>query len=294
MGSDFAGVVVTVGSMVPADLSRNVGERVAGMVRGNINPNGAFAEYLVMDAALIFKLPDHIPFELGAQLGISCYAACQALYQTLGFPTPFEEHPTEQPDILIWAGASSTGQFTIQLAKQSGLRVISTSSPKNFEFVKSLGAAEVCDYADSRAQKRIHSMTNGTLQYAVDCFSNGTSPVQISGSLSKEGGTIVTMLPYETRKKGVSTKLVLVYSLWGEPIILPGINLPGDPSHYADGTKFNKLITRLLAEGKLKPGPIKMFSKGLASVHEGFMYMVSGKVHAEKIVWRVSDTPDDI
>lgn len=246
-----------------------------------------------------------MPFELGAQLGVSCYAACQALYQTLNLPTPLDPTPEEVTDILVWSGSSHTGQYAIQIAKLSGLRVVATCSPKSFDFVKSLGAVEVFDYSDSRAQKKIVATTGGKLRYAIDCYSSGTSPVQVSGSLSKEGGTIVTMLPYETRKKGVKTELVLVYSLWGEvsldalpnlvshqadnanywpsqhafqAIDVPGISVPANPDHYPNGVKYNRLIGQLLEEKKLTLGPIKLFSKGLASVEEGFAYMLSGKV----------------
>ncbi|KAF9043109.1 chaperonin 10-like protein [Panaeolus papilionaceus] len=292
VGSDFAGVIVAVGEAVPVELSRRLGDRIAGAVRGNINPNGAFSEYVVTDPALVFPLPDDVPFELGAQLGVSCYAACQALYQTLNLPTPLDPTPEEVTDILVWSGSSHTGQYAIQIAKLSGLRVVATCSPKSFDFVKSLGAVEVFDYSDSRAQKKIVATTGGKLRYAIDCYSSGTSPVQVSGSLSKEGGTIVTMLPYETRKKGVKTELVLVYSLWGEAIDVPGISVPANPDHYPNGVKYNRLIGQLLEEKKLTLGPIKLFSKGLASVEEGFAYMLSGKIHAEKIVYKISDTPD--
>jgi len=108
------------------------------------------------------------------------------------------------------------GQYAVQFASLAGLRVISTSSPQNFDLVRSFGAAEVYDYADSRTARKIFSATSGKLTLAVDCISDGMTPAQVSGALSKEGGTIVTVLPYNSRKKGVNTELILVYSMWGE------------------------------------------------------------------------------
>lgn len=107
-----------------------------------IGPNGTFAEYLVAPSDIIFSLPDTMSFEDAAQLGIACYTSCQCLYQTLELPTPLE--PAQEPaDVLIWSGTSSTGQIAIQLAKLSGLRVITTASTGRFDFVKTLGADEV-------------------------------------------------------------------------------------------------------------------------------------------------------
>ncbi|KAF8898070.1 chaperonin 10-like protein [Gymnopilus junonius] len=289
MGSDFAGTVVALGSAIPSEL-RKVGQRVAGAVRGNINPNGAFAEFLVADPALVFTLPPDVPFEIAAQLGVSCYAACQALYQTLDLPTPLQPATTPE-DILIWSGSSSMGQYTVQFAKLSGLRVISTASPRNFELVRSLGAEEVLDYADSKTPKKIFSATAGKLRLAVDCISDGMTPVQVSGSLSKAGGTVVTVLPYESKKKGVKTELILVYSMWGEDVEHP-IQLKGNPQHYENATMYNSMISEMLAKNMLKFGAIKVFPNGLASVQDGMEYMMSGKIHAEKIIYKISDTPD--
>ncbi|KAF8154857.1 chaperonin 10-like protein [Crassisporium funariophilum] len=289
VGSDFAGTVAVIGSAVPVGM-RNLGERVAGAIRGNINPNGAFAEYLLANAALVFKLPDEVPFEVGTQLGVSCIAACQSLYQTLHLPNPLNPATTPM-DILVWSGSSSTGQYTVQFAKLSGLRVISTSSPQNFDFVRSLGAVEVYDYADSRTPKKVFAATSGGLKHAVDCISDGMTPVQVSGSLSKEGGTIVTVLPYESRKKGVKTELIMVYSMWGEAIEIP-VALEANPAYFENGVQYNKMISHMLAEGMLKLGPIKLFPLGLASVEEGISYMMAGKTHAEKIVYKIADTPE--
>ena len=53
---------------------------------------------------------------------------------------------------------------------------------------------------------------------------------------------------------------------------------PAHPDQYDFGIKSAKLLSDILAAGKLKPGPIKMMTNGLASVKDGFEYMQSGKV----------------
>ncbi|KZT64509.1 GroES-like protein [Daedalea quercina L-15889] len=288
LGCDFAGTVAEVGPEVPSTM-RRVGERVAGFIQGGVAPNGAFAEYVVIQAVLAIPLPDSVSFEEGAQLGIACFTACLTLYQYLKFPTP--DCPAKVPTpVLIWSGTSATGQYAIQFAKLSGLRVFTTASPKHFEFVKALGADEVFDYADSRTPRKIFASTSGTLRHAMDCISQDRTPNQVSTSLSKEGGTIATLLPYTSRTKGVKTVSILAYTIFGKDISFP-YTQPAVAEDHASGIQYAKLISKLLSEGKLKPIPIKMFPNGLQGVQDGFEYMRAGEVHAEKITYRVSDTP---
>lgn len=48
--------------------------------------------------------------------------------------------------IIITGGASAVGSSAIQLAVSAGYEVVSTASPKNFDYVKKLGAIHVLDY----------------------------------------------------------------------------------------------------------------------------------------------------
>src|SRR4029077_18676337 len=50
----------------------------------------------------------------------------------------------------IQAGAGGVGSLAIQIAKQLGLWVATTTSTKNVDFVRSLGADEVIDYTKDK------------------------------------------------------------------------------------------------------------------------------------------------
>lgn len=232
IGCDFSGVVVKMGREVPSEL-RFIGERVAGIVHGGnrlltgivlysltrylgIGRNGAFSQYVSVPAALLFSLPDSWSFEQGAQLGVACFTACQCLYQYLHLPTPFgisESVPREF--ILVWSGATSTGQYVIQLARLSGLRIITTSSPRNFDLLKSLGAELVFDYADSYTFKHILAATQGRLTMAIDCHCAGTSLMQVPRSFGESGGSLAALLPIKSRIPNVKTEFILAYSIFG-------------------------------------------------------------------------------
>lgn len=204
VGCDFSGIVVELGEGVDGSITK-IGERVAGAVQGckkyqksrlylnliyfsAVKPNGAFAEYVVVPAEYLFRLPDEWTFEQAAQLGVACFTAYQCLYKFQALPSPFNP-ATEPLDLLVWSGTSSVGHYTIHFAKLSGMRVITTASPKHFDRVRSLSADIVLDYKDTKAGQEIRAATHGTLRHAVDCICEGTAPFQVSNALSLESLT---------------------------------------------------------------------------------------------------------
>lgn len=88
VGSDFAGTVVEVNS-----ASQLVeGQRVAGFVQGACSINGrpgAFAEYVVCPADLLWKVPDSMSLEDAATVSLCSLTAAQAIFHRLRLPAPF-------------------------------------------------------------------------------------------------------------------------------------------------------------------------------------------------------------
>jgi NADPH:quinone reductase-like Zn-dependent oxidoreductase len=87
IGCDFSGEVSALGSEVPFN-SFSVGDRVAGVVHGcKDSHTGAFAETLVADANMCFKLPSTATkdsdLEAACTLGVGWISAAQALRQRL-------------------------------------------------------------------------------------------------------------------------------------------------------------------------------------------------------------------
>lgn len=178
-------------------------------------PNGAFAEFLIADPALMIHLPESWSFEEAAQLPVACFTTCLALYYAQSQPTPLA--PSTTPfDLLVWGASSAVGQYVVQAASQAGLRVIGTASPKNFELVKSLGAKEVLDYRDAETPAKIRELTGGKLKYAVDCVSEGDTGDKIADSIGTEGGEVSTLLPYQSKRSDVKSTMVVGYYILGK------------------------------------------------------------------------------
>ncbi|KAF8261439.1 dehydrogenase [Lactarius quietus] len=278
VGNDFAGTVEELGPDVPAGV-RTVGERVGGFKpRNTASANGAFAEYVVAESELgIVPIPESWSFEQGAQLGIAPFTALQCLHETLELPSPFDARSGPQRTILIWGGSSSVGQYAVQFAKLAGFRVITTASPKNFDLVKDLGADEVFDYRDEGVVEKIRATTGDTLDLAVDTVSEGKTPEQVSGAIGDKGGRVAIILLYESPRPDVRVKFSMAPELFKPE---------------SNGKWYVDVLTKILATGKIKPNPVHVQPRGLAGVKEGLQYMQEGKVSAQKITYRIADTPE--
>ncbi|KFY07948.1 hypothetical protein V492_06672 [Pseudogymnoascus sp. VKM F-4246] len=173
-GSDVSGVVVSIG---PNVTRFKEGDRVLGHGVGMFSrelQGCAFQKYTILRTNMASKIPDNVTFESAAviPLGIST-AACglfQDTFLNLQFPTVPSQKQTGKT-LLIWGGASSVGSNAVQLAVSAGYEVITTSSPKNFEYVKKLGASQVFDYHSATVSADlVDALAGKTLVGAFDCI----------------------------------------------------------------------------------------------------------------------------
>jgi len=153
LGTDVAGYIVEIG----ADVKRfKIGDRVFGSAAGidkNVNnaSEGGFQLYTVMREYMISPTPSHITDEQACVLGLGVGTAAYGLFHSkyLGLDMPSISSKSQgrgKHVVIVTGGSSSVGSNAVQLAVSAGYRVISTSSPKNFEYVKELGASHVFDY----------------------------------------------------------------------------------------------------------------------------------------------------
>eukprot|EP01116_Phalansterium_solitarium_P020193 TRINITY_DN5891_c0_g1_i1.p1 TRINITY_DN5891_c0_g1~~TRINITY_DN5891_c0_g1_i1.p1 ORF type:complete len:340 (-),score=140.96 TRINITY_DN5891_c0_g1_i1:132-1151(-) len=284
IGCDFAGTVAEIGSNVK---SLKVGDRVSGMVLGGDNQEtGAFAEYVHTDAEMVYRVPDNITFEQAATVPVPAFTAVQVLYRRLGLPEPGSAE--SGTPILIWSGATSVGQYAIQLAKLSGLKVFTTASKQNHELLKSLGADFIFDYHDADVVDQIKKASGDSIEVALDCVSEDQTLAQTADSLSTaKGGRIDVILAPDWSKIRKEIKVIpsVLYTAFGKALVKFGHPLPAIPEDRVHHVKFQSIISNLLAEGKLKTLPIKLMPGGLDGVQAGFDYMKAGKVRAEKLVY---------
>jgi len=133
LGRDFSGVVSALGADVD-DLK--IGDEVFAVCAGG--QEGAYAEKIAIKASIVAKKPDDLSYVELAAVALTGLTALVSIEDTLKL------QPGEK--ILIQGGAGGVASFGIQIARHIGAHVITTASPSNHDYVRSLGADEVIDY----------------------------------------------------------------------------------------------------------------------------------------------------
>jgi len=145
--SDGAGVIEAIGAGV--DPAR-VGERVWLWNGQWQRPFGTAADYIALPAFQASHLPDGVPYEAGACLGIPAMTAFHAVAVAGAAKT-----------VLVSGGAGGVGHYAIQFAKARGMTVLSTvSSEAKAKLARQAGADHVIDYKRENVAERVMAITN--------------------------------------------------------------------------------------------------------------------------------------
>lgn len=144
LGWDVAGVVAAIGKNVTAF---KVGDEVYS--RPDIERNGTYAEYVAVDEKYVAKKPRNLSFEEAASIPLVGLTSWQSLVKFANVQ--------KGNKVLIHAGSGGIGTFAIQLAKSFGAHVATTTSTKNIQFVKDLGADTVIDYKTEDFSLLLHN-----------------------------------------------------------------------------------------------------------------------------------------
>ena len=223
VGSDLAGEVVEVG----AGVTRfNVGDRVLGHAAGldrkrNSSAEGAFQTYTVVLAHMAAPIPSTLSYESAAALPLGLSTAACGLFQkdhlALQYPSATPK-PTGQT-LLVWGGSTSVGSNAIQLAVAAGYEVITTASPRNFDYVKNLGASRAFDYNSKTVVEDIINAFKGkTIAGALAIGAGSAAPcmdVVHACNGSKFVSTASTPVSVESlpQRPGLSAQIPLVLRL---------------------------------------------------------------------------------
>jgi NADPH:quinone reductase len=146
LGNEGAGIVEAVGP----DVSEvAVGDRIAyAMTRGS------YAEYAVVPAATLVKLPNAMTFEQGAAAMLQGMTAHYLTRSTF---------PLKSGDsCLVHAAAGGAGLLIVQMAKALGARVFGTvSTEAKAKLARENGADEVIRYTEQDFEQEVKRLTGG-------------------------------------------------------------------------------------------------------------------------------------
>jgi NADPH2:quinone reductase len=183
LGCDGAGVVQAVGGEV---TRFRPGDEVYYCYGGIGGDPGSYAEFTLVDEAVVARKPATLSFEQAAALPLVLITAWESLHDRAGI--------TAGSTVLIHAGAGGVGHIAVQLAKAAGARVITTvGSADKAAFVRELGADEVVNYRETDFVRAVLDLTGGIgADLAFDTV--GGAVFQQSFTAVRPYGDVVTLL----------------------------------------------------------------------------------------------------
>lgn len=174
LGTDIAGKVVKTGS----EVSRfKVGDEVYGSL--STMRMGAFADYVSIAECDVSLKPKNISFEEAASLPLVGLTAYQALHDVARVALGQK--------VFIEAGSGGVGSFAVQLAKALGAEVATTTSAKNADWVRRLGADHVIDCQKQKFEVDLHG-------YDVVFHSVDGEPVERGLDILNKGGHLLSIV----------------------------------------------------------------------------------------------------
>lgn len=152
-----AEIPVTIGSEAAGVIER-VGEGVTGLAAGDrvayVMVRGSYAEYAVVPAAKVVKIPGEVPFETAAAVMLQGTTAHYLTRST------FPLGPNHA--CLVHAAAGGAGGMVVQMARAAGARVFGTVSTKaKAEKVLALGADAAIVYTEQDFETEVKRLTAG-------------------------------------------------------------------------------------------------------------------------------------
>ncbi|KNG87339.1 zinc-binding oxidoreductase CipB [Aspergillus nomiae NRRL 13137] len=278
LGLDIAGTVEEVGEEVTRFKK---GQRVIShsqTLRDQVPAKGAFQLYPVADEVFTSVIPDSMSFEQAVVLPVAISTAASGLYIPKYLGLPYLPSPNPKPTgktLLVWGGASSVGAVTIQLAVASGLKVVTTASPANHEFVKALGASAVFDYrSPSVVEDIVKELQDSDLAGVYDAIAEEPSFEPITEILKRLGRQVkvAAALAREKPSEGF------------DPLFVFCFEIATAPNEAFGEAIWGKFVPEALASGQLqaKPDPV-VVGHGLSALEHGMKVHKAG-VSAKKIV----------
>jgi NADPH:quinone reductase-like Zn-dependent oxidoreductase len=254
-----------------------VGQRVAAATK-----TGGWSTHVLIDAHSLVPVPETIdPAEIEAVL-VNGITAWQMLHRAA--------RVRRGQTILVHGASGNVGMILVQLAREAGIRVIGTGSPRNHATLRELGV-EPLDYRDPNLVERLRELAPDGLDAVFDnidtnSFKRSFSQLNPDGALIAYGiagqvddtdNVILTFLGILTRF-GLWSLLpngrrATFYNFWGGKIIRPkrfrdrlASDLTRVLQMVADGTVTTHIAAQL---------PLAEASEALSLAGSG---TVSGKV----------------
>ncbi|KAK8061595.1 GroES-like protein [Apiospora phragmitis] len=251
-----------------------VGDRVFGFTANN-----GFQDYVPLDYTLMAKIPSaDMPYRDAVIFGLCTTTSSFSLfgkdYLHLEFPKLGATKTGKS--VLVWGGSSAAGSNAIQMATGAGYDVITTCSPRNFDYVKGLGAVKAFDYnSPTVVQDVVAKLDKGECTGIYMAAGSNAAACQVSAASKKKlfVASSNPMAPTDI-PEGVEAKFTFGAGIGPEAF---AETLPAT---------FGGYLPEALAKGvyKIAPSPQVVNRKGLDGVQEALDILKNGTSAVKLVV----------
>ncbi|MET0552596.1 MAG: NADPH:quinone oxidoreductase family protein [Vicinamibacteria bacterium] len=232
-GMEVAGVVKEAGEGV---TTLRAGDRVTGFPG-----HGGFAEEVAMPADRLVRLPDALPFDLGAAFGLTYGTSLHALQECAQLQAG--------ESLLVLGAAGGVGLAAVELGKVMGARVIAAASTdEKLAACRRAGADEVVNYATEDLRQRLKEIGGARgIDVVYDPVGGALSETALRATAW--GGRLLVV----GFAAGEIPKIPLNLALLRERRIV-GVYWGDWTQHDPAGQARNgDLLVRWIAEGRIRP-----------------------------------------
>lgn len=236
LGCDVAGFVDAVGPGVTRFVE---GDAVYGCAAGVKGRDGAYGEYVIVDAELMAPKPEALDWRQTAALPLVTITAWEALIDRC------RVRPGDH--VLIHGGAGGVGHIALQIAKAQGARVATTiSSADKADIAHRLGADETINYKQEAVADYVERLTAGR-GFDVVFDATGGSDIATSFAGVRVNGQVATIVSqYEADLTPMHVKSLTLHTIFMLTAMLNGV----EPAHHAE---ILTRAARLADAGQLRP-----------------------------------------
>jgi NADPH2:quinone reductase len=222
-GCDASGVIDAVG---PGVTRFAPGDEVFYMVDFLHNSSGTYAEYHVVDAALIARKPHSLTHSEAAALPLAAGTAYEMIIRRLEI--------TRGEWLLLYGAAGGVGSLALQMAVSQGAQVIAVARAQHHALLSTLGAVACLDYTTQDVLAEAERIAGRKLDAVAD-FVGGETLAQ----------SLAVMRPYGRVASSVGVR--------GDLDRLLDLNLTLHGILVRPDQRRLEAIDRLVSSGALRP-----------------------------------------
>lgn len=306
LGDSTAGTVVEIGPDVKA---LQVGDKVFGFTWRERKEKGQ-QEFITAPEWLFGKIPEGFTLQESVTLPNNFVTVFNSFNRDFGIELPwpkpeFHVPPAADDPFLIWGGASSVGQFAIQVLRYYGYKnVFVTASPRHHDLLRSYGATRLFDYRDANVVQAILDAASGgykdgkaPIPYILDCIGSEKGSIAPILKIAKRGAKVAVLLPVIMRESWESDGPAL-YEMdakksadWED-----GVDVRGVRTHFYLENEFFKyhlqseIMPAMLEKGIVRPNRYRIVEGGslLERAEKAMDALRKKEVSGERLVWRIT------